>query len=366
MKVYGVIMAGGGGTRFWPLSRQAKPKQLLNLSGKEVMVNEAVDRLAKTADKDDIFIVTNKTQADAMKSVTTGRIKPDHILAEPSARNTAACIGYAAMEILKKYGDGIMVITPSDAFIKNSDEFTRVLSVAVKEAEEHDKLVTVGITPTFPSTGYGYIKFAKESNAGIDAASDSTEIKAMKVEEFKEKPDLETAKAYVASGNYAWNSGMFIWKASTILKNFEVFLPEIYADIHKIGNAMQTPDEQAVINEVYPQIQSISIDYGIMEKSSDVMVVPGEFGWNDVGSFDMLKVMHDEDADGNVVVGNCVNIDTKNSVVYSSGRLVTTLGLDNVVVVETEDGIMVCSKDRVQDVKMIVEKLKAEGKKEYL
>lgn len=360
MKVYGVIMAGGGGTRFWPLSRQAKPKQLLNLSGKEVMVNEAVDRLAKTADKDDIFIVTNKTQADAMKCVTEGRIRPDHILAEPSARNTAACIGYAAMEILKKYGDGIMVITPSDAFIKDSDEFTRVLSVAVKEAETNDKLVTVGITPTFPSTGYGYIKFVK------DNLSDHDGIRALKVEEFKEKPDLETAKEYVASGCYAWNSGMFIWKASTILSNFEQFLPEIYADIRKIGDSMGTPSEYDVIQEVYPQIQSISVDYGIMEKSSEVMVVPGEFGWNDVGSFDMLKVMHDEDADGNVVVGNCVNIDTRNSVVYSSKRLVTTLGLDNVVVVETEDGIMVCSKDRVQDVKLIVEKLKAEGKKEYL
>lgn len=360
MKVYGVIMAGGGGTRFWPLSRQAKPKQLLNLSGKEVMVNEAVDRLAKTADKDDIFIVTNKTQAEVMKRVTSGRIKQNHILAEPSARNTAACIGYAAMEILKKYGDGIMVITPSDAFIKNPDEFTRVLSVAVKEAEEHDKLVTVGITPTFPSTGYGYIKFVKDSSAG------NTEVKALEVEEFKEKPNFETAKEYVASGCYAWNSGMFIWKASTILKNFENYLPEIYADIQKIGDAMGTSSEYDVINAVYPQIQSISIDYGIMEKSPDVMVVPGEFGWNDVGSFDMLKVMHEEDADGNVVVGNCVNIDTKNSVVYSSGRLVTTLGLDNVVVVETEDGIMVCNKERVQDVKLIVEKLKEEGKKEYL
>lgn len=369
MKVYGVIMAGGGGTRFWPLSRQAKPKQLLNLSGKEIMVNEAVDRLARTADKDDIFIVTNKTQAEAMKSVTAGRIKQDHILAEPSARNTAACIGYAAMEILKKCGDGIMVITPSDAFIKNSDEFTRVLSVAVKEAEDNDKLVTVGITPTFPSTGYGYIKFTKESSAsGADMAAvpDNMGLRAMKVEEFKEKPDLATAKEYVASGCYAWNSGMFIWKASTILKNFEKFLPEIYADIQKIGDAMGTASEYDVINSVYPQIQSISIDYGIMEKSSDVMVVPGEFGWNDVGSFDMLKVMHDEDSDGNVVVGNCVNIDTKNSVVYSSGRLVTTLGLDNVVVVETEDGIMVCNKDRVQDVKLIVEKLKADGMKEYL
>lgn len=355
MKTYGVIMAGGGGTRFWPLSRQAKPKQLLNLSGKEIMVNETIDRLAQTANKDDIFIVTNKTQADEMKKVTKGRIKENHVLSEPSARNTAACIGYAAMEIIKKYGDGIMVITPSDAFIKNVDEFTRILSIAVKTAEESDKLVTVGITPTFPSTGYGYIKY-NTTDAG----------EAKKVDEFKEKPDLETARVYVESGNYAWNSGMFIWKASTILKNFENMLPDIYEDIVKLGNAMNTENEYKVIDEVYPQIRSISIDYGIMEQSKDVMVVPGEFGWNDVGSFDMLKVMHDEDADGNVVVGNCVNIDTKNSVVYSSGRLVTTLGLDNIVVVETQDGIMVCSKDRVQDVKKIVDQLKADNKKEYL
>lgn len=355
MKVYGVIMAGGGGTRFWPLSRQTKPKQLLNLSGKEIMVNETIDRLAKTADKNDIFIVTNKTQAPTMQEVTEGRILKDHILAEPSARNTAACIGYAAMEIVKKYGDGIMVITPSDAFIKDTEEFTRVLSVAVDAAMENDKLVTVGITPTFPATGYGYIKY----NSNDEAA-------AKTVEEFKEKPDFETAKSYVESGNYAWNSGMFIWKASTILRNFENFLPNIYVDIVKIGDAMGTEAEYDVINEVYPQIQSISIDYGIMEKSKDVCVVPGEFGWNDVGSFDMLKVMHEEDADGNVIVGNCVNIDTKNSVVYSSGRLVTTLGLDNVVVVETPDGIMVCNKDRVQDVKLIVDQLKAEGRNEYL
>ncbi len=354
MKTYGVIMAGGGGTRFWPLSRQAKPKQLLNLSGKDLMVNEAIDRLSKTAGKDDIFIVTNKTQVAKMLEATNGRIKKDHILSEPSARNTAACIGYAAMEITKKYGDGIMVITPSDAYIKNEAEFTRILGIAVKTACEKDALVTVGITPTFAATGYGYIKFQKTGD------------EALKVLEFKEKPDEATAKKYVESGEYAWNSGMFIWKASTILKKFEKYLPNIYADLLKIGDSMKTSDELKVIDEVYPNIESISIDYGIMEKADDVYVVPGEFGWNDVGSFDMMGVLHDADSDGNIKIGDQINIDTKNCITYSSGRLLATIGLENVVVIETPDAVLVCDKNKVQDVKKVVEQLKKDGRTELL
>ena len=354
MKTYGVIMAGGGGTRFWPLSRQATPKQLLNLSGKDLMVNEAIDRLAKTAASEDIFIVTNETQVAKMLKATKGRVKRNHILSEPSARNTAACVGYAAMEILKKYGDGIMVITPSDAYIKNEEEFTRVLGVAVKAAEEKDALVTVGITPTFAATGYGYIKFQKSSE------------EVLKVREFKEKPDEETAKKYVESGEYAWNSGMFIWKASKILKNFEQFLPSIYKDLQKIGKVMGTDDEYDVIDKIYPKIESISIDYGIMEKSQDVYVVPGEFGWNDVGSFDMMGVLHEADGDGNIKIGDQINVDTKNCITYSSGRLIATIGLDNVVVIETEDAVLVCDKNKVQDVKKVVEQLKKERRIELL
>lgn len=354
MKTYGVIMAGGGGTRFWPLSRQARPKQLLNLSGKDLMVNEAIGRLSGIVEQNDIFIVTNETQAAKMLKVTKGLVKRNHVLAEPSARNTAACIGYAAMEILKKYGDGIMVITPSDAYIKNEEEFTRVLGLAVKTAEKKDALVTVGITPTFAATGYGYIKFQK---SGDDA---------LKVLEFKEKPDEATARAYVSSGEYAWNSGMFIWKASTILRQFERFLPDVYADLQKIGDAMGTDAEYNVIDKVYPEITSISIDYGIMEKASDVYVVPGEFGWNDVGSFDMLGALHEQDANGNISIGEHIDVDSKNCITYSSGRLVTTIGLDNVVVVETEDAVLVCDKNRVQDVKKIVEQLKKNRKIELL
>ena len=357
MKKYGVIMAGGGGTRFWPLSRQKMPKQLLNLTGKEKMVNETVDRLSYTVEKNDIFIVTNETQVESMLSATAGRILPDHILPEPSARNTAACVGYAAMEILRKYGDGVMVITPSDAYIKDTPAFTRVLAEAVKAAEEQDKLVTVGITPTFPATGYGYIKFEKSQEP------------ALSVLEFKEKPDEETAKAYLATGQYAWNSGMFIWKASTILEKFKTLIPDIYADLEKIGDAQGTPEEKATIEAVYPNIRKISVDYAIMEPSAaagDVLVVPGEFGWNDVGSWDMMGVLHDADEQGNIALGDTMAIDSTGSVLYSSGKLVAVVGVEDLIVVETPDAVMVCPKAKAQDVKAIVDALSAAGRKDLL
>ena len=346
MKTYGVIMAGGGGTRFWPLSRAEEPKQLLNLSGKDLMVNETIDRIATFTEQKDIFIVTNETQVPKMRTATEGRIAADHILAEPSARNTSACIGYAALEIVKKYGDGIMCIFPSDHFIKNEPEFTRVLKEAIQIAEEQDKLITLGITPTFPSTGYGYIKF--------DAADEGY---AKKVVEFKEKPDEETAKSYVASGEYAWNSGMFIWRASTILRAFDELLPDVAACLHEIGEAMGTDAEAETIARVYPTI---------MEKSADVLVISAEFGWNDVGSWDNLGVLYDEDKNGNVVAADHIGIDTTNSIIYGKKRLITTIGVDNLIVVETDDAILVCDKNRAQDVKKIVDELKERGKTQYL
>lgn len=358
MKKYGVIMAGGGGTRFWPLSRQKTPKQLLNLSGKELMVNEAIDRLSYTANSDDIFIVTNVEQVEPMLNATKGRIAPNHILSEPSARNTAACVGYAAIEIIKKYGDGIMIITPSDAYIKDSASFTRVLAEAVEVAEKNDKLVTVGIMPTFPATGYGYIKFDNNQDGSVKNVS-----------EFKEKPDEETSKSYISAGTYAWNSGMFIWKASTILKKFEQLIPDIYADLCKIGEVMNSENEYTVIKEIYPNIRKISVDYAIMEPSAaagDVVVVIGEFGWSDVGNWDMMNALHREDENGNIVLGDTLAINTTNSTIYSSKKLIATVGVDNLVVVETPDAIMVCNKDKAQDVRLIVDALNEAGRDELL
>mgnify|MGYP002801184052 FL=1 len=215
MNVYPVIMAGGGGTRFWPLSRKETPKQLLSLSGKDAMINETIARLVQVADSDSIFIVTNAAQAEKMTRITAGRVPQGNILKEPSARNTAACVGYAAIKILKTLGDGVMVVTPSDAYIRDEKEYARLLRVAIQAAEEKNALVTVGITPTFPATGYGYI--CCEQDVGP----------VKKVKRFVEKPDLETAKAYLASGDYVWNSGVFFWKASLILEKIRPLLPDI-------------------------------------------------------------------------------------------------------------------------------------------
>lgn len=355
MNVYGVIMAGGGGTRFWPLSRQKKPKQLLNLTGRDLLVNETIDRLGMTIPGKNMFIVTNVAQVEPMKAVTKGRIMSEHILSEPSARNTAACIGYAAMEILKKYGDGIMVIAPSDAYIKDWQTFTDILDAAIDAAEKQDKLVTLGIPPTFPATGYGYIKFSKDDKAI-----------AKNVEEFKEKPDLETARKYIEDGSYVWNSGMFIWKASTIMKHFETLLPDIYTDLQCIGEAMGTDKEYDVIEKIYPSIRKISVDYGIMEKSDDVLVVSGEFGWNDVGSWDMMGVLHESDENGNISVGDVLNIDTTNTISYAKDICIATLGVDNLIIVQTDDAILVCDKKNAQDVKKVVDVLNELGRKELL
>lgn len=358
MNHYGVIMAGGGGTRFWPLSRQKTPKQLLNLSGKDLMVNEAVDRMATVIGKSNIFIVTADVQAPSMISATQGKVFTRNILAEPAARNTAACIGYSAMEILRKYGDGVMIITPADHYIENVPALTEIFKTAILTAENEDKLVTIGLKPTFPSTGFGYIKYDADIEGPVKP-----------VIEFREKPDEETAKAYVESGEYAWNSGMFIWKASLILDKLKEYTPDIYEDLKTIGDAMNTSNEQEVLHKVYPNIRKISIDYAVMEHSAsrgDVLVIPGDCGWNDVGSWDMMDILHKPDDDGNVLLGDVTAIGVSDSVIYSSGRIVTALDVDNIVVVETPDAVMVCSKDKAQDVKKIVDALKEADRTELL
>lgn len=355
MKVYGLIMAGGGGTRFWPLSRKRVPKQLLNLDGKEVMLNETIDRLSGVVEKEDIFIVTNTEQVELTKIVTADRVLENHILAEPSARNTAACIGYGAMEILKKYGDGIMCILASDHYIKDEDAFRDVLKKAVETVEKTDGLVTIGIKPTFPSTGYGYIKSENVPGEGF-----------YKVLEFVEKPDLCRAKEYIDSGSYAWNSGMFVWKASTIMRYFEKLLPDIYEKLMIIGETMGTASEKDVLWAIYDTIPKISIDYGIMERADRVYMLEGDFGWNDIGSFDALPALYTADEKGNVIRGETVLIDAGDNIILGENKMIACVGVDNLIVVDTEDALLVCAKNRAQDVKEIVAILEKTERKHLL
>lgn len=353
MNVYGVVMAGGSGTRFWPLSRKQMPKQLLNLTGHDAMINEAIARLRSIA-KDGIFVVSGRSQRESLFRVLDKSIPADHVLLEPAARNTAACIGYAAIEILKRCGDGVLVVIPSDSYIRNTQAFEEALSRAVAAAEEQDAIVTIGIRPTFPATGYGYIR-CEEGTSPVK-----------RVLRFVEKPDLAHAKEYLASGDYVWNSGMFVWKASLILEKFKKYLPELYEELIRIGDAVGTGQEEDVIDRIYPEMPSISVDYGILEKTDGILVVPADLGWSDVGSLDMLGAVRAADGNDNVIVGETYPVDTHHSIIYTGGKPVCTVGVDDLIIIDTPDVLLVCSKERAQDVKKIVEELRAKGKEELL
>lgn len=361
MKRYGVIMAGGGGTRFWPLSRKDLPKQFLNLTGTDIMVNETIDRLTGTIDRNNIFVVTNIEQAEMMLCSTEGRLDQEHILAEPAARNTAACIGYAAMKLQKKYGEGVMCVFPSDHYIKEKEAYERVMEEAIRLAESTEQLITIGIKPGFPATGYGYIKY---DTTGKGQEEDI--LTCHRVEEFVEKPDVRTAKEYLADGSYLWNSGMFIWKTSAILKSFELLLPDIYSYLMEIEKEIGSEHEWETIERIYPHIPKISIDYGIMERADNVLVLEGNFGWNDVGSWDALQALFESDENGNVIYGEQIHIDTHNCISYAKGKLIAALGVEDLIIVEADDAILVCHKDKAQEVKRIVEELKEQGKEKYL
>ena len=350
MDRYGIILAGGGGTRFWPLSRAEKPKQFLNLSGKDCLVNETADRLLPLTGAGKVFVVTSAAQSAQMSAVTAGRVPRENIFREPAARGTAACVGYAAVKLQKKYGDGVMIVTPSDAYIKDADAYLQVLTAAADAAERNDCPVIVGVEPTHPATGYGYIHCGNRVGA------------ARKVLRFTEKPSYEKAAEYLASGEYLWNCGIFVWKISVVLERIEKYLPDIYKGLQQIAAAVGTPDEERITAEIYPTLRDISVDYGILEKSTDILAVKGSFGWSDVGSWDALDGIYGKDASGNVSVGEVVAVDCEDSVFFASDRLLTAFGVKDIVVVETADAVMVCPRSHAQDVKKLVEYLKKSGK----
>lgn len=355
MKVYGIIMAGGEGTRFWPLSRKSTPKQFLNLTGEDLMVNLTYDRLVRFVEPENIFVVTNRRYTEQTLRLMEGRIDREHILEEPAARNTSACIGFAAMKIRKQYGDGIMCILASDHYIGDEDAYISVMKEAVLEAQQTRDLITIGIKPDYPATGYGYIKSTPAEGK-----------RSRRVEEFVEKPDMDTASAYLADGGYVWNSGMFVWKASVILEYFERLLPDVYEHLLQIEEALNTPKEEEVLSRVYPVIPKISIDYGIMERADRVWMLEGNFGWSDLGSFESLTSLAAPDKNGNICRGEHILLDSAECICYAKDKLIAAIGVSGLVIAESEDVLLVCDRQHAQEIKVVVEQLEKEGRTEYI
>ena len=354
-----LIMAGGRGERFWPKSRKNLPKQFLSLtSDGKTMIQLTVERISPVVSLENIYISTNTSYKKLVMEQLPG-IPEENILCEPVGRNTAPCIGLAAVHIRKKLGDAIMMVLPSDHLIKNNVMFLDVLRDAATAAEENTNLVTIGITPSYPETGYGYIQFDSQNLKECTS-------RAYKVVNFKEKPDLSTAKEYVASGDYLWNSGMFIWKVSSILSNMENLMPAMYDGLKKIENSIGTTDQEQVLESEFINFKSESIDYGIMEHAKDIYIIPGAFGWDDVGSWLALERINSTNEFGNVVNGNVISIDTKNSIIHGNEKLIATVGLKDIIIIDTEDALLICDKDSTQDIKKVIENLKICNSNEYI
>lgn len=356
MKTTALIMAGGCGERFWPKSRKSLPKQFLSLTGDgKTMIQLTVERILPIVDIEDVFIVTNENYKNLVQEQLP-QLPFENILCEPVGRNTAPCIGLGAMHIASKYEDAVMMVLPSDHLIKMEDIFIDTLSKACHIAEEDGHLVTIGVPPNYPETGYGYIKM--DTTVKKDAA--------FKVACFVEKPNLNLAKQYVASGRYAWNSGMFIWKLSTILDNFKKYLPNMCAQLYKIKDAIATPSEKETLLSIFPQIESISIDYGIMEKADNIYVIPGSFGWDDVGSWLAIERIKGCDDNNNTITGNVVTVDTNGCIIEAKDKLIATVGIKDIVIVDTDDALLISGKTSTNNIKSVLQKLRESGSDKYL
>ena len=338
--VYAVIMAGGAGTRFWPASRSLRPKQLLPLAGSgESLLAATVDRLAPLVSRDRVLVVTGERIGQATRDALPG-VKPEHILFEPAARNTAPCVAWASAVIEKMDPDAIVMVLPSDHYITDEPAFRGVLETAVAAAAA-GRLTTIGIVPTRAETGYGYIEVGGELGGG-----------AKEVVRFVEKPNRERAEQFLAGGKHLWNAGMFFFRASHMMKLFAEHQPDIAAGVKAIA------DDPTKLKSIFPTLNSISVDNAIAEKAGGLAVVPGDFGWNDVGSWESAYELGTKDAAGNVLSEGSLAIDGNRNLVRSK-KFVALVGVDDLVVVETEDALLVMPRSRAQDVKLVVEALKA-------
>lgn len=353
--LYAVIMAGGKGTRFWPLSRETFPKQFLKIVGERTLIQETIHRLYGEVKPSNTLIVTTRGQSDIVRWQLMEILEDVKCVIEPEGRNTAPAIALAAYKLHKKNPRALMLVLPSDHYMSDTEAFRASVRLAAEEAEG-GSIVTFGMTPTRPETGYGYIKAGRKLRKDV-----------YRVEKFVEKPAAKKARSFIKEGSYYWNSGMFLFKTSVIIEEFKRYMPEMHKAFTKIRPKLNTAKEDEALAGIYGTLESVSIDYGIMEKSRKVTMVAASFPWSDIGSWSALDEVLASDAKGNISLGNVVGLDCKDSIFFGGGsRLIAALGLKDMVVVDTADATLIAPKDKVQKVKDLVGRLKEEGKEEYL
>ena len=355
---YVAIMAGGIGSRFWPKSRTAHPKQFLDILGTgKTLIQETFDRFSTMVPIENIYIITSRDYVDTVKQQLP-LLPGENILAEPSRKNTAACIAYIAFKLMQKDPDALMIATPSDNHIIDPEAFQQTAKKAFDFVESNDALVTLGIKPTSPKTGYGYIQ-----HEGTEAAPGVHEVKT-----FTEKPNLELAKTFVASGDFLWNAGIFTWKVKNILDAFEKYLPEIYEVFAAEKDKFNTNEETSAIENIYPQCAIISIDFGIMEKANNVYVIPASFSWSDLGTWNSAWENTERDFFHNAVCGtDVVVVDAKNCMVHApDNKLVLLQGLEDLIIVDTKDVLLICKREKEQEIKDYVAELKRNKGEKFL
>lgn len=344
---YTVIIAGGRGERFWPQSRLSRPKHLLPIVGEKSMLNQTMDRLQGLIPTNNIYIITNKEQVDAVKTLCPN-IPPENIVAEPVGRDTAAAIALAAKLIKAKNPQGIFSILPADHIVRDTQEFRSCLLKAYEAAQKYRALVTIGIKPTNPATGYGYIQTEKELERDV-----------FEVKRFVEKPNIEKAQEYLNEGNYFWNGGIFVWQVETIEAALSKQCPEIYTRFEKLEKKDISPEERdLILQEIYPPLKKISIDYAVMEKAQNVITVKAKFDWDDVGEWPAIERHFAPDSSGNVVKGNAIVRDAhRNIVINEDGHLTAVLGVEDLIIVQTKDATLICPKNRAQEIKALVKQI---------
>ncbi len=355
---YVAIMAGGIGSRFWPMSRTDFPKQFLDILGTgKTLIQQTFDRYTKLVSRENIFIVTAQEYVPIVKKQVPG-IPEENILAEPSRKNTAPCIAYVAFKLLNKDPNALMIAAPADNLVLGTDEFIKTSRKALDFVDHINALVTIGINPANPNTGYGYIQH--------DTTSATPDI--YKVKTFTEKPSLELAKTFIASGDFLWNAGIFTWKVKNVVAAFEKYLPEIYDVFAAERDKFNTPQEAEAIESIYPQCTNISIDFGVMEKADNVYVIPATFGWSDLGTWTSAWDNMEKDYFGNAVAGKkVIAVDAKNCMVHvPDNKLVLLQGMDEFIIVDTKDVLLICKKEKEQEIKEYLADVRRNMGEKYL